>query len=642
MTTSFYNGVSGMKSFQYGIDVWGDYIANINSTGYKELIPEFSTLFSETLNTNPIHSDLGLGSRLSSTAINLAQGSLINTDNPFDISIAGEGWFAVKRDNDTYYARTGSFTRDAQGYLVDGNGNYLLVANANNLTANPDGSYSVNSSINTDNLISQTASVSPISLPNNVILPAIATTEATITSNLNDADVITITKAATVTNDFSALYSKDGEDLKIRNGNSLIFGFGNPATYENNLLSTEICINNDELDGQNATYNFTLNGINFNIDMPDGSTKEEIQNALKDAFDNAGIINEITVNGIKISDPKRIILSSQNELMPNIAAAKLTYRSTPQNNYEFSTINDFDNILQNLANSAYPDDTNIYIDDEGRISIDNNSLKTINAYTLSTENSNSLFMNNLGRLGNEIYPQTSAKSYEFLTNTQSFGGNIIEANGQKDILSLTFTKQKVLDNQIIWNGEIKILDTDSNIISTQNFELTFDSNGALLTPNSVTINSPQNIALNLDLTSYNKTDLAATYSFTQNGVKKGFLQNYQIDSNGKIQAFFSNGEMSVLGQIPIFHFQNDQGLESLGGNLFRSTDNSNQAILYTDKEGNYISGSNIISNTLESSNVDFSQAMTELIITQKAYSSAAKTVTTSDQMIQRAIDMKKG
>jgi flagellar hook protein FlgE len=642
MTTSFYNGITGLKSFQNGIDIWGDNIANINTTGYKEQIPEFSTLFSETLNTNPIHSDLGLGSRLSSTAINLAQGSLINTDNPFDIAIGGDGWFAVKRNNDTYYSRTGSFTRDAQGYLVDDNGNYLLVANANNLTANPDGSYSIDSSINTDNLISQTTSVSPISLPNNVILPAIATTEATIISNLNDADVITITKAATVTNDFSALYSKDGEDLKIRNGNSLIFGFGNPATYENNLLSTEICINNDELDGQNATYNFTLNGISFNIDMPDGSTKEEIQNALKDALDNAGIINEITVNGIKISDPKKIILSSQNELMPNIAAAKLTYSSTPQNTYEFSTINDFNNILQNLAGSVYPDDAEVYLDDKGRISIDNNSLKTINAYTLSTENSNSLFMNNLGRLGNEIYPQTSAKSYEFLTNTQSFGGNIIEANGQKDTLSLTFTKQKVLDNQIIWNGEIKILDTDSNIISTQNFELTFDSNGALLTPNSVTINSPQNIALNLDLTSYNKTDLAATYSFTQNGVKKGFLQNYQIDSNGKIQAFFSNGEMSVLGQIPIFHFQNDQGLESLGGNLFRSTDNSNQAILYTDKEGNYISGSNIISNALESSNVDFSQAMTELIITQKAFSSAAKTVTTSDQMIQRAIDMKKG
>ncbi|GAB6074082.1 flagellar hook-basal body complex protein [Nautilia lithotrophica] len=642
MTTSFYNGITGLKSFQYGIDIWGNNIANINTTGYKEQIPEFSTLFSDTLNSNPIYSDIGMGSKLSSTAINLKQGSLINTDNPFDISIGGEGWFAVKRHNDTYYSRTGSFKRDAEGFLVDDNGNYLLVANANNLIQNSDGSYFVNRSINTDNLISQNTQMTPISLPNNVILPAVATSEATLTSNLNDADVITTTKPAKTQSDFSALYSKDGQDLKIREGDSLVFGFGNPAVYDNNLLSTELCITDDELDGNNVVYNFTLNGIDFNIDLPDGSTKEEIQQAFKNAFDNAGIMNEITDNGIKISDPNQIILISQNELLPNIAAAKLTYRSEPQNQYDFSTIQDFDNIIQNLANSAYPNDTNVYLDDEGRICIDNNSFKTINAYALNTETSNDLFMSNLGRLGNEIYAGTSAKSYDFLTNTQSFGGNIIEANGQKDTLSISFTKQKVLNNQIIWNGVVSVLDPDSNVIGTQNFEMIFDSNGQLLSPNSVTITSPQNITLNFNMTSYNKTDLATSYSFTQNGVEKGFLQNYQIDKNGQIQALFSNGQMAILGQIPIFHFQNDQGLESLGGNLFKQTDNSNKALLYTDQNGNYIPESQIISNTLESSNVDFSQAMTELIITQKAFSSAAKTVTTSDQMIQRAIDMKKG
>jgi len=642
MTTSFYNGITGLKSFQNGIDIWGNNIANINTTGYKEQIPEFSTLFSDTLNSNPVHSDVGMGSKLSSTAINLQQGSLIHTDNPFDISIGGEGWFAIKRHNDTYYSRTGSFTRDAAGFLVDDDGNYLLVANANNLIQNSDGSYFIDRNINTDNLISQNPQITPISLPNNVILPAVATSEATLTSNLNDSDVIKTTKPAKTENDFSALYSKDGQDLKIREGDSLVFGFGNPATYKNNLISSELCIRDDENDGKNAVYNFTLNGIDFNIDMPDGSTKEEIQQAFKDAFDNAGILNKITDNGIKISDPSQIILISQNELLPNISAAKLTYRSETQNPNDFSTIQDFDNILQNLADNAYPGNTKVYLDDKGRICIDNNSFKTINAYTLNTETSNELFMNNLGRLGNEIYAETTAKSYEFLSNSQSFGGKIIESNGQKDLLSINFTKQKTLNNRIIWNGKASVLDPDSNIISTQDFEITFDENGELITPKQITITSPQNITLNLNMTSYAKTDSATAYSFTQNGIEKGFLQNYQIDKNGQIQALFSNGQMSVLGQIPIFHFQNDRGLESLGGNLFKQTDNSNKAFLYKDQNGNYIPGSQIISNTLESSNVDFSQAMTELIITQKAFSSAAKTVTTSDQMIQRAIDMKKG
>jgi flagellar hook protein FlgE len=642
MTTSFYNGISGLKSFQYGIDIWGNNIANINTTGYKEEIPEFSTLFSNTIKQTPVSSDIGLGSKLSSTAINLNEGSLVNTDNPFDLALSGEGWFGVSNKDQTYYTRTGTFKRDGEGYLVDDNGDYLLVANANNLIKNPDGSYTVNRNVNTDNLITPSTQMSPISLPNNVILPAVATTEATLTSNLNDSDTITTTKPAKTESDFSALYSKDGQDLKIRDGDSLIFGFGNPATYENNLISTEICINNDVKDGQDETFDFTLNGKQFNIDIPDGSSKSEIQTTLKQAFDDAGILSQITDNGIKISDPNQIILKSNNDLMPNIAAAKLTYASTPQSDYEFSTIDDFDNIIQNLANDVYPDETNVYLDDEGRICIDNNSFKTLNAYALNTETSNDAFMTNLGRLGNEIYPQTSAKSNEFLTNSQSFGGNIIEADGQKDTLSLTFTKQKVVDNQTIWEGELSILDPDSNVINTQNFQLTFDSNGNLLSPKSVSITDPQNMTLNLNLTSYYKSNDATSYSFSQNGVDEGYLQNYQIDENGKIEAFFSNGQMSVLGQIPVYHFQNDQGLESIGGNLFRSTDNSNQAILYTDNNGNYISGSQIKSNMLETSNVDFSQAMTELIVTQKAYSSAAKTVTTSDQMIQRAIDMKRG
>jgi flagellar hook protein FlgE len=642
MTTSFYNGVSGMKSFQYGIDIWGDNIANINTIGYKEQIPEFSTLFSNMLNTTPLSSDIGLGTKLSSTAIDLKEGSLIHTDNPFDLAINGEGWFAISYKDQTYYTRAGSFKRDANGNLVDDNGNYLLVANANNLIQNPDGSYSIDTSIPTNNLLSQTTQITPITLPNNVILPAVATSKIDFTTNLNDADIITTTSPATTESDFSALYSKDGEDLKVRDGDSLVFGFGNPATYENNLISTEICLNAEEANGEDTTYNFTLNGKEFNITIPDGSSKSEVKNIFKNKFDEAGIINQITDEGIKISDPKQIILKSSNDEIPSIAAAKITYNGTPSDEYGFATIEDFDNIIQNLANNVYPDVTTVYLDEKGRICIDNNSLKTINAYTIKTENSNDLFMNNLGRVGNEIYPQTSSKSYEFLTNTQSFGGNIYDANGNKDTITLNFTKQKTLTNQIIWNGEILIKDPDSNVISTQNFKLTFDSNGQLLSPKSIDLTEPQNININLDLTSYNKTEFATSYTFTQDGIEKGYLKNYQIDSNGNIQAIFSNGRMSILGQIPIFHFQNDQGLESLGGNLFRITDNSNKAILYTDEEGNYINKSFISSNTLESSNVNFSKAMTELIITQKAFSTAAKTVTTSDQMIQRAIDMKKG
>ena len=372
MTTSFYNGVSGLKSFQYGIDTWAYNIANVNTIGFKENIPEFSTLFSNIINNTPISSDTGTGTKLSSTAIDLKEGNLIYTDNPFDLAINGEGWFAVSDNNQTYYTKTGSFTRDVNGNLVDDNGNYLLVANANNLIQNPDGSYSIDTSIPTNNLLSQTTQITPITLPNNVILPAVATSKIDFTTNLNDADIITTTSPATTESDFSALYSKDGEDLKVRDGDSLVFGFGNPATYENNLISTEICLNAEEANGEDTTYNFTLNGKEFNIIIPDGSSKSEVKNIFKNKFDEAGIINQTTDEGIKISDPKQIILKSSNEDIPSIAVAKITYNGTPSDEYEFATIEDFDNIIQNLANNVYPDVTTVYLDEKGRICIDNN------------------------------------------------------------------------------------------------------------------------------------------------------------------------------------------------------------------------------------------------------------------------------
>ena len=76
--------------------------------------------------------------------------------------------------------------------------------------------------------------------------------------------------------------------------------------------------------------------------------------------------------------------------------------------------------------------------------------------------------------------------------------------------------------------------------------------------------------------------------------------------------------------------------------MFVPTDNSNIAFLYKNKDGKLFNNTKIISNAIEQSNVDLSTAMTELIVTQKAFSAAAKTVTTSDQMIQKAIDMKRG
>jgi len=125
MNTSFYNGVVGMKTYQSALDVWGDNIANANTTAFKQNEVDFHSLFSKSMSSGltPISSDIGLGSGVSSTTMDTKDGSIQNTDNVFDMAIEGQGWFAVQNANQTtYYTRDGSFTRDKDGTLVNQNG----------------------------------------------------------------------------------------------------------------------------------------------------------------------------------------------------------------------------------------------------------------------------------------------------------------------------------------------------------------------------------------------------------------------------------------------------------------------------------------------------------------------------------------
>jgi len=632
MTTSFLNGINGMKSFQSGIDVWGNNIANINTPGFKENIPEFETLFSNSISINPVSSDIGMSSILSSTAINLEEGSLINTENNFDLALGGEGWFQVKEGNNFFYTRDGSFTKDKDGYLVNSNGAYLVVANANNLIQTENG-YKIDTTIDTTDLI-KTAKFSPISLPDNVILPAVPTTQIDIQANLDDTDLLSNPTPATDDLYFSALYDKNGSALKMIDNQSFNFIIGD-ITYKNNLFQKEICINDDKVDGKDITYNFYVNDKHINVTLPDGSTKEDIINALSQQLDENNILYDKTDNSITIKSPNNLIIKSNNSLVTDSEGIKLTYKSNPTNQYEFNTLNSLATNLQTALSNLYPN-TSVSVEN-GKIVIYKSN--TININISPTNNSNDLFINNLSSLAHSLSSNSSLSSFTFNANKKSFGGNIYEANGDKDTISFNFYKKEINTDSTIWKAEINIF-KDNKIVSTQTEDFTFNKNGSLIKPASISLEYLP-ITINTDLTAIYKTNVnTSTYSFTQNGTSKGYLTKYEVDENGNIWANFSNNRSVKVATIPIYHFQNDQGLESIGGNLFRETANSNKAFLYKEN-GKYIPGSVVKSHMLETSNTNFSQAMTELIITQKAFSAAAKTVTTSDEMIQKAINLKR-
>ncbi|MBE1425921.1 flagellar hook protein FlgE [Desulfomicrobium macestii] len=131
---------------------------------------------------------------------------------------------------------------------------------------------------------------------------------------------------------------------------------------------------------------------------------------------------------------------------------------------------------------------------------------------------------------------------------------------------------------------------------------------------------------------------SSTLYQSQNGYERGFLQSVSVDTEGVLVGYFSNGQNQSLYKIPMADFINPQGLFREGGNLFSATKDSGAVSLGWAGEGRLGS---VITSSLESSNVDLGTEFVNMIITQKGFDANSKVITTGDQVVQTAIQMKR-
>lgn len=116
------------------------------------------------------------------------------------------------------------------------------------------------------------------------------------------------------------------------------------------------------------------------------------------------------------------------------------------------------------------------------------------------------------------------------------------------------------------------------------------------------------------------------------------LVNYSIDSTGLVTGKYSDDNTYILGQISIATFSNPDGLEKVGGNNFVQSGNSGDPKMV--RAGEDGSG-RLVQGTLEGSNVDLANEFTEMIIASRAYQANSRSITTSDEMLQELINLKR-
>lgn len=177
---SLWSGVSGLQAHQVAMDVEGNNISNVNTTGFKYSRADFGTMFSQTVKiataptdgrggSNPLQ--IGLGVSVSSTTRIHSQGSVQTTDKNTDVAINGDGFFMVSDDGGltNYLTRSGDFKLDAYGNFVNNAG---FVVQGWNINWD-------------DQTIDSSRSPQNIFIDPGMHIPAAKSTEVAIKANLN-------------------------------------------------------------------------------------------------------------------------------------------------------------------------------------------------------------------------------------------------------------------------------------------------------------------------------------------------------------------------------------------------------------------------------------------------------------------------
>ncbi|WP_457743390.1 flagellar hook protein FlgE [Sulfurimonas sp.] len=227
----------------------------------------------------------------------------------------------------------------------------------------------------------------------------------------------------------------------------------------------------------------------------------------------------------------------------------------------------------------------------------------------------------------------------------TMSAGVVDGLSNKNDLKLLFTKKPVQTAPgTQWDVTATTQSLDGKTIyDTQTGSVNFDSAGAILSSTLSTIDNngtPVNIDLGRGFTGIvSISNLAVSSSSTADGTIGGDLDGYDINKNGEVIATFTNGMQSSVGKIAVYHFVNDQGLERINGSKFQESANSGQPLFFKDAKGNNIIGTDITNFKLEGSNVSMEHGLTELIILQRSYDANAKSITTADQMMQKALSM---
>ncbi|MCI8844995.1 MAG: flagellar hook-basal body complex protein [Lachnospiraceae bacterium] len=614
MMRSLFSGVAGLRTHQTKMDVIGNNIANVNTTGYKSQSVTFRDLmYQTTQSASGANAETGLGGinakqiglGVTTGAINTAiaqQGSAQTTNNPFDIMISGDNFFVVSNGSENLFTRDGSF-------YIDGAGNLAMTSTGYTVMGWP---------VDEETGAPRPDTVTALQIMNEKVMTydPEATSEARVTGivDRNDKNVhstggrmmnfefydnagyLYTAKFSVHATSSNGSYYIRLNDIKDSTGASLPDDVFNKVTF-GTIMEVETAI---PYTPQNGTAKIAgevsfANGagaavgtaVKFNEDLDIANVDTA---TLKDVYgiDDAAALGITKVRfdqdgGLNVLEPDTVTKRYYSPKTGIVATAKIDSVEIPGANGSVTITNP--TIDQAITVPSGQFDKATLLDLYG-LDIDDGPVKEIQFHA---DGSITVTKKNVD----------NAASLEFNPGTGKFVS--IGGNGQ-GMITLGLAGA---------DGErFKDINMDFSTCSNVN------NNG------SSTISSAKGTSSGLGA-----------------GRAEGEMISIAIDQSGVITAAYDNGMSRCLGQIATAAFANPSGLEKVGDNLYTATNNSG------DFDGTGVDitagGGKMQAGVLEMSNVDLSQEFTEMITTQRGFQANSRIITVSDTMLEELTNLKR-
>ncbi len=604
--------VSGLQAQSFALQNISGNIANASTIGYKGIDTTFEDLVADA--TTPSAQAAGGVTANAQQTITTA-GTVSASTVATNMAINGDGFFSVQAptsvvDNQpvfsgvTDYTRAGDFQVNANGYLVNGAGYYLMGTTVDPKTGNPTGS--VPTVLNFSNNFIPAQATTAIQYAAN--LPTVPVTEAspnaaagsiTAAGGLNAADfgtnnpVVAGTPAvpfgdSTVT---GAVALNENSPAAAITGTTTLSG----ATSTDSLTSSFHAGDTLTVNGKTITF-VTTGGTSTSatggvIDLTSG-TVQDILDAVDKVTGTFGGPDASTITGGAIT------------LHTGTSGTSLSVAS--------SNASAFDALGFTTTATAAPTGGG----SAGTGFVIGNDVTTFDNESIS---------------GGAITVYTSAGTP---VNVQLRWAKTDSASlgpGHQNTWNLFYqANTSATGAQTAW------VNAGTNFVFNANGNLTSPAGSGITIPN-VSVDGQTLGALQFNMSSGALTQFASTGgtatvgTVTQNGFAAGQLQSVAINNNGIVVGTFSNGQNIDLDAVTLSHFNGTNYLQALSGEAYAVTEQSGPAIAGASGT---ISGS-----SLEGSNTDIADEFTKLIVTQQAYSANTKVITTANDMVQDLLNV---